>query len=202
MALSGLRGETQRILERLTAHGVPHAIVGDLAVSARTEPRFTRDVDVAVAIISDGEAERLIRALQQAGYVVSALVEQHATGRIATVRLIDSAPGDEGAIIDLLFASSGIEDEITATAEEIELFEGVLAPVATVPALIALKMLARDDTSRPQDRADLGALLAITTVEERADAGRLCALIEERGYDRGRDLSGQLAELERQLGVS
>ena len=35
------------------------ALVGGLAVSARAEPRFTRDVDLAVAVVSDDEAERL-----------------------------------------------------------------------------------------------------------------------------------------------
>jgi hypothetical protein len=43
--------------------GVRCALVGGLAVSARTEPRFTRDADLAVAVASDAEAESLIRAL-------------------------------------------------------------------------------------------------------------------------------------------
>jgi len=33
------------------------ALVGGLAVSARTEPRFTRDLDVAVAVPDDAGAE-------------------------------------------------------------------------------------------------------------------------------------------------
>ena len=35
----------------------PFALVGGLAVSARTKPRFTRDADIAVAVASDTEAE-------------------------------------------------------------------------------------------------------------------------------------------------
>ena len=35
----------------------PFAVVGGLAVSARTEPRFTRDVDVAVAVANEAAAE-------------------------------------------------------------------------------------------------------------------------------------------------
>lgn len=42
---------------------IPFALVGGLAVSARTEPRFTRDADLAVALASDAEAEALIREL-------------------------------------------------------------------------------------------------------------------------------------------
>ena len=33
------------------------ALVGGLAVSARTEPRFTRDIDIVVAVEDDTRAE-------------------------------------------------------------------------------------------------------------------------------------------------
>ena len=56
------------------------ALVGGLAVSARAEPRFTRDVDLAVAVVSDDEAERLVSRLVTRGYRISAQVEQDATG--------------------------------------------------------------------------------------------------------------------------
>ena len=39
------------------------ALIGGLAVSARTEPRFTRDADFAVALAGDAEAEALMNAL-------------------------------------------------------------------------------------------------------------------------------------------
>ncbi|MCY7417652.1 MAG: nucleotidyl transferase AbiEii/AbiGii toxin family protein, partial [Chloroflexi bacterium] len=160
--MSSLEAATRHILARLAAHAVPAAVVGGLAVSARTEPRFTRDADVCVAIESDAEAEALIRDLRSDGYEVGALVEQESTGRIATVRL-DAPDAGGGVIVDLLFASSGIEAEITATAEVIELFEGLDAPVATIGALIALKLLARDDARRPQDRVDLVALCRVAS---------------------------------------
>ena len=44
--------------------------------------------DVAVSVTNDGEAEALIRELQALGYRVAALVEQEATRRLATIRLI------------------------------------------------------------------------------------------------------------------
>ena len=49
-------------------------------------------------------------------------MDLEATGRIATVRLVEEAGGGAGSIVDLLFASSGIEDEVTAGADSIELF--------------------------------------------------------------------------------
>lgn len=44
------------------------ALVGGLVVSARTEPRFTRDADIAVAVADDTEAEAMIRSLRHRGY--------------------------------------------------------------------------------------------------------------------------------------
>ncbi len=46
------------LLENLSTLGVDWAVLGGLAVAARTEPRFTRDIDIAVAVRGDDEAER------------------------------------------------------------------------------------------------------------------------------------------------
>lgn len=120
-------------------------------MSVRTEPRFTRDADVCVAVADDREAEAMTAWLRAVGYRILAIVEQEPTGRIATVRLAAENGADDGVVLDLLFASSGIEREVVDTAEETDVFEGVGIPVASVAALIALKVLARDDLARPQD---------------------------------------------------
>ena len=52
----------------LDQKGTGWALVGGIAVSVRAEPRFTRDVDLAVAVESDREAERLVGDLRGAGY--------------------------------------------------------------------------------------------------------------------------------------
>ena len=39
------------------------ALIGGLAVSARAEPRFTRDVDVCVVVPDDATAERSVPQL-------------------------------------------------------------------------------------------------------------------------------------------
>jgi predicted nucleotidyltransferase len=187
------------LLSRLAGHGKRFALVGGLAVSARTEPRFTRDADVCVAVEDDAEAEELTRTLQADGYSLIALVEQEATGRIATVRLRPPRSDEEGVVLDLLFASSGIEHEVVASAADLELLEGLHLPVASVAALIALKVLARDDTERPQDRVDLVALLRVASEADIADARWLLELIEARGYARGRQLPSALGQLQREL---
>ena len=75
----------------LDALGAEWAIIGGLAVSARAVPRFTQDVDFAVSVATDDEAESIVHRLQVRGYAVGMLVEQDEKGRLATVRLI--SPG-------------------------------------------------------------------------------------------------------------
>jgi len=176
----------KRIFSELGDAGVPCALIGGLAVSARAEPRTTRDVDVAISADGDDAAERLVFHLQSRGYVVGMLLEQENTGRIATVRL--TRESERSVYIDLLFASSGIEPEIVAAAEELAVLEDVTVRVASRVHLIAMKVLARDDRHRPQDFDDLRALLAEASDDELSSVRDALALVEARGYNRGRNL--------------
>lgn len=130
--MSRLETALREFVSLLAALDIPFAVVGGLAVSARTEPRFTRDADVCVAVDTDAEAEALVVRLRGEGYVVISLVEQEAVGRIATVRLTSAGTGSEGVALDLLFASSGIEREIVGGAELVDLFEGLAVPLASL----------------------------------------------------------------------
>jgi len=192
--VTALETALRQICADLTETGHPFALVGGLAVSARTEPRFTRDADIAVAVASDAEAEALVRSLRASGYEIEAVVEQEAVGRLATARLTRS-PQPTSPIVDLLFASSGIEAEIVAEAEEIELLPQLRVRVATTGHLIALKVLARDDVTRPQDIGDLRALVRVASTADIARARGALRLIAERGYHRGRELQTELEEL-------
>lgn len=127
------------------------ALVGGLAVSVRTEPRFTRDVDVAVAVEGDAGAESLARSMMSSGYRMLATIEQDETGRLATIRLVPPLRDIRSIVVDLLFASSGIESELVASAELRQIDTGLVVPVARTGHLIAMKLLARDDETRPLD---------------------------------------------------
>jgi hypothetical protein len=192
--VTSLEAALRQIQIDLTEVRVSFALVGGLAVSARTEPRFTRDADLAVALASDAEAEALIHALGGRGYGVGAVVEQEAVGRLATARLVRSSDRD-APVIDLLFASSGIEPEVVAEAEPIELLSDLTIGVARTGHLIALKILSRDDVARPQDVADLRALLRVASSSELTRARSALAMIAARGYHRGRDLMSELNTL-------
>lgn len=87
--------------------GRQFALVGGLAVSMRSEPRFTKDVDLAVSVADDADAEQVVHSLLQIGYSVLASLEQIATGRLATIRLRPPVEGSE-IVVDLLFASCEI----------------------------------------------------------------------------------------------
>jgi predicted nucleotidyltransferase len=178
----------------LQEEGASFALVGGLAVSVRTEPRFTRDADLAVSVASDAEAEALVRRLAVRGWKVLTIVEQKATSRLATVRLSWSDDG-ESPVIDLLFASSGIEAEVTRDADRLDVLADLSVPVATTAHLIALKLLARDD-DRPQDQIDLHALVRVASADDLVRASQALALITARGYHRGRDLAKALVELQ------
>lgn len=193
--VSRLGATLRRIAADLRDLGRGWAVVGALAVSARSEPRFTRDLDLAVVVSGDPDAEGLIHELQRRGYQLAAIVEQQATGRLATARLIPQEEGAAGIVVDLLFASSGIELEIVSSAETLPLFRDLPVPVATVGHLIALKVLARDDTLRPQDRADLVALVRAADPGDLARAREAVSLIQQRGFHRGRDLSADLRQI-------
>lgn len=175
----------------LRSLGAQWALVGALAVGVRSEPRFTRDVDFAVAVDTDAEAEALVFSLSGSGYRVVASTEHETSGRIAAVRLLPSDADAPTVVVDLLFASSGIENEIVGEAEELEVLPTFVARVALTGHLIALKLLS-EGANRPYDLGDLRGLLAVASDADLESARRAVGLIQERGYNRGRDLVASL----------
>ena len=179
-----------QVLSALRQENVKGCIVGGLAVSARCEPRFTRDVDIAVVVDTDEHAEALIHALASHGLRMAGLVEQEAVGRLAMARLSTQ----DGLSVDLLIASSGIETEVVMNAEILEVVQGVLLPVARTGHLIALKLLSVAP-GRETDAADLRNLAAVATQDEWNLASEAVAQIQERGFARGRQLDAELLTL-------
>ncbi|MEP7113281.1 MAG: nucleotidyl transferase AbiEii/AbiGii toxin family protein [Ilumatobacteraceae bacterium] len=188
--MNALDSALRAIVADLRSQRVGFALVGGLAVSAWVEPRFTRDADLAISVEDDAQAEQLVANLRTGGYSVLAIVELEAVGRLATVRL-----ERDGAIVDLLFASSGIEPEIVAAAVRTEILKGLTVPVASVGHLIAMKLLSSDRDRRPTDIADLQPLAGLASAEDWVLVSQACRAIEERGFGRGRDLILAATEL-------
>lgn len=125
-------------------------------------------------------------------------IEQTGTGRLATVRL--SPPREKAdVLVDLLFASSGIEPEIVAEATSMPLFEISKLPVAGIPHLIAMKILSESDR-RLQDRIDLEKLFGVATNEAIDSAQRALALVTKRGFARNRRLERNFARFRARFG--
>lgn len=163
-------------------------LIGGLAVSARTDPRFTKDLDFAVAVGTDDEAEDVVHRLRSRNYQPVQILEQDYVERLSGVRLVRQG---SDVVVDLLFASSGIENEIVAAADNLEIVPHLKVPVATKAHLIALKVLA----GRSQDLTDLGYLLAAASPADLSAARAATNLIQERGFNRERDIAAELEEL-------
>lgn len=166
------------------------ALVGGLAVSIRTEVRFTRDADLVVVVADDADAESLVFAMRQAGYHPFGTVEHESQHRLATARL-DSG---EGIAVDLLFASSGIEPEIVERAEVIELPGVGSIAVARAEELLAMKILSMTP-KRLQDRIDAQNLILFHPDLDLAAVRDNLRLITARGYHRDRALAALLDEV-------
>ncbi len=186
-ALAHLASELRRRKRRF-------ALVGGLAVSIRAEVRFTRDVDVAIVVASDAETEALVRDLSTSGYSIGALVEHDERKRLATVRLRSPSR----VVVDLLAASSGIEEEIVDRAVEVSIDDVGMIPVARAEELLGMKVLSMTD-ARPQDRIDAKNLLALNPDIDLAAVRELLGRIETRGFHRGQDLGAKFDALLRSV---
>jgi hypothetical protein len=182
-----------RLIADLQAGGFRWALVGGFAVTVRSEPRSTRDIDIALAVSSEEEASAAALYLRLRGYRdhPEGAVIEHKDGRLATIRFIaPPVDGGRGSAVDLLITSSGVEQEVVAAADLIEIIPRVVVPVARTGHLIALKVLA----GRPKDLIDIHSLLRDIDPAELQSARDTLAVIEQRGFNREKTL---LAELER-----
>lgn len=177
----------------LDEEGRAYALIGGLAISARAAPRFTDDVDFALSC-SDADAEALVGSFVRRGFSLDALLMTRSTNRIATVRL--KPPGSD-VLVDLLFDFTGIEGEIVGSATDAEVRPGFAMPVATLPHLIAMKVLA----FRKKDMIDLESLFEAAGSADLANARRAVAAISRAGKEPKRDLRADLDRLlaEREL---
>jgi predicted nucleotidyltransferase len=184
--------------------GANFAVVGGLAVSVRVEPRFTRDIDLAIAAANDSEAERILGVLIRYRYRPVAELDRSDRDRLATMRLAPPGASEETLdvsvpVVDLLFSSCGVEPEVVRDSKPFRFGAGLTLPVAQVSGLIAMKLVSAS-RKRRKDQVDLQALVESATQADLARARELIELVAERGYHRGRDLSAMLDEYVRDSG--
>jgi hypothetical protein len=192
--VSRLHGAFARLVADLRILRLPWALVGGMAVSVRARPRTTEDLDVVIAVRSDREAEKIAFSFLNLGYLYRPeehALEQEDGGRLMTVRLLSPGKEEQGVVVDLLFASSGIEPEVVAAAEPEEILPGVVVPVARTGHLIAQKVLA----GREVDARDVRWLWEVADEADRQLARDSLVLITQRSFHRGKDLNAELAKI-------
>lgn len=180
---------------------IPFSVIGALAVGARGRARQTVDADFAIAVSEDRKARQLVDQLVLRGYGVSNLYENEFTKKLGLAKLF--APSTESQLIelDLLFDFCGIEAEVVSGAEPLEIWPGVTVPVASMPALLAMKARCQELPERIQDRADLvNQLLPYSSAQDVEEARSLIMLIQKRGYNEGRNLIDAFDNLVKQHG--
>lgn len=190
---SPVESALRRAVADLDALKVRWALIGGLAVSVRSVPRFTKDLDFAIAVANDSEAADVVHQLRGCGYQPAEVLEHEYVERLSGVRLERSG---SDVIVDLLFASSGIENEVVTSATRLEVLPQLSAPVATTGHLIALKTLA----GRNQDLTDLGSLIPAASTEDLDVAREAVRLIHARGFNREQDVAADLDKLIAELG--
>lgn len=153
---------------------------------------------MAVAVPDDAAAEALVGDLRSQGYSLITTLEQADLGRLATVRLVPPGARAGGIVLDVLFASSGLEQDVCEAAERLEIVPGVSVPVARAGHLVAMKLLSRAE-HRLQDEIDLRNMAAVLTAADIELARLAVARIETLGANRGREL---VADLGRYLASS
>lgn len=189
LATDQLELHSARAIELLKTLGSRFAVVGGIAVSFRAEERTTKDLDLVIAVEDDAAAQKFVHEFSQHGYLIDDIFEHETANRMSTVRMISQ--GDHPMYVDLLFASSGIETEIVDSAEESHIFSKTNVHVASVSALIALKVLSARP-GRMKDIVDLQSLFEVASHEEITASRHLLDLIIERGYNRNKNLQKDL----------
>ena len=192
-----MESNLQKLLLKLTSalntRQVNFCLIGGFAVALRGEPRLTRDIDIAVAIESDKEVENLISSLRSSGFFLDTLLEHQSSGRISTVRLLNTEQDIGGIYADLLFCSSGIEKETVLHATIEEVFPNIKMKVASIPYLIAMKVLAYEPKLRSRDKDDAIGLIKEASQEEIKTTFELLEKITVNGFNRGKDLKSDFS---------
>ena len=189
-----------KVVRDLNEAGQPFALVGAIAVAVRAVELSTKDIDFAVAVPDETAALALLTRLERNDeYTVTRRIRDSHTDELCSAALLVRGSGGIHAVVDLLFDTCGIEREVVAAAEPVEVLPDVRVDVATRGHLIAMKVLSLDDGRRPKDRVHLADLLQSSSeldIEEARDA--LC-LMEERDVGKRAAKDDLQAELDQAI---
>lgn len=156
--------ETVYVVERvLREHGLEHAFIGGLALSAWGVPRATFDLDLTLALPVERQGS-LLAALRGLGWDVDEIFERGWRDQMAGMPVLSVRIPADGTLIrvDLLVAETPFLRSVLARRVEIDLGQGPI-PLCTAADLVLFKLVAW----RPKDRLDLDNILWVQGVPER-----------------------------------
>ena len=142
----------KRLVDALVELQVPYAVIGGVAVSLRSVPRYTEDVDAVIWYGEDGWSEFLSQ-IEQRGFKARAANPIAFAQQNRLLLLTD----DDSVHVDLSFGALPFEEETIRSAGLIEISEGFSAAIATAEALTVMKAIAW----RPKDQLDIREIVAV-----------------------------------------
>jgi len=196
---SGIAARLSAVADDLDDIGRSWALVGGLALGVHARPRATLDADIALVVRDDADADRFAKALQARDYVVLEAGVHPTLGHFTAIRVVSPVRAGGRLVVDFMFATTGVEREIVASAERLAVTRDLTVPVATRGHLIAMKVLS-EGKDRPQDSVDLQQLLQRATTADLDEARTALRMIREREHDCGKDLLGALESAVAHLG--
>ena len=157
------------LLRRLSEAGIDFVVIGGVAVYLQGYARFTKDLDIVYAT-NAANLERLGEVLVSLGARLRGIEEDipfvpdARTLRQTTILTLDTPSGS----IDLLVDPPGAArfEDLRERADIVEL-DGTEFRVVSLDDLLSMKRAA----GRPQDIADIDALLTANRVRRRTEGG-------------------------------
>jgi hypothetical protein len=166
------RATLSRLLEILTHQGIRFHLTGGITTVAYGEPRMTQDIDIVVDNPSiAGSLDAFIAATGKAGFILEPAAVRRAVAEKTMFQLFDMA---EALKVDI-HPREMIPGELDRSAA-LEVFEGMLVPVASQPDAAASK-LARAAKGSHKSRRDLRQIVQRMPRSERAELDRLAGVL-------------------------
>ena len=145
------------VRDLIESRGISYAVMGGIAVSAWSMPRYTHDVDIALGI-GAADVLPLLLAMDGAGYIVPDQFRHGWTDRLAGTRKLTVSKFIDGHVwdVDLFLEESEFLKSVIARRKFVDL-DGRVTPLVTPEDLVLFKVLA----GRPKDLGDLDGLLLV-----------------------------------------
>ena len=137
------------LIQKMNEAKIPHALVGGIALSFHTEPRYTKDIDF---LILSKDIDRVKSILKKMGYIFEADTFTFKNTNI-TLHRLTKIEGEDSLSIDLLEGSEERHRKIITNAV-VDLTEYGPVSIANREDLIWLKRF----RNSKQDIADIEAL--------------------------------------------